>query len=83
MKKTLTPNLTKGAKLFNVSKKTEEFLTNSFTHSLPNATRRSLKYKFGAPNLPFTACPSIDKIIKTDFLHRQSRKINSLLNSKH
>lgn len=52
-------------KLFKVSKESKEFLGLCFSSSIPNATRRSIKEKIGAPNLSATACPSIDKLVKS------------------
>ena len=55
---------TKGVKLFRVSKKSEEFLRGCFTQSVPNATRRSIRDKYGAPNTNTTWCPTLDKLVK-------------------
>ena len=55
----------RGVKLFKISKRSDEFLGSCFTHSVPNATRRNIRDKFGAPNTPKTACPTLDKVIKT------------------
>lgn len=55
----------KGARLFHVGDETKSQLKQSFTAALPNATRRQLRDRFGAPNLPFTGTPSIDKVISS------------------
>lgn len=55
----------KGAKLFKVGEKTEKFLSHHFSVAVPNATRRQWKDKYGAPNTPVTACPNMDKVIKS------------------
>ncbi len=56
------PADTKGVKLFKIAKRSEEFLNGCFTHSVPNANRRTKRDKFGAPK---TACPTLDKVIKS------------------
>ena len=53
-----------GVKLFKVSQKTETFLKTSFSTAAPNQVRRQWRDKFGAPNTTYTACPSMDKIVK-------------------
>ncbi len=55
----------KGIKLFKISKRSEEFLNDCITHSVPNASRRTIRDKFGAPNTPKTACPTLDKVMKS------------------
>ena len=55
----------KGVSLFNISEKTKSQLRENFGSVLPNNTRRQLKDKFGAPNSPLTACPGLDKVMKS------------------
>ena len=55
----------KGAKLFQVSDQTFGFLKQSFTGTLANTTRRQTREKFGLPNTPFTATPSLDKVLRS------------------
>ena len=55
----------KGVKSFKVSEKTESFPSCAFTSTEPNQTRRHWCNKFGFPNAAATACPSINKILKT------------------
>ena len=50
---------TTGVKLFKTSKKTEAFVKQSFTTTDPNQQCRQWREKIGAPNTPFTACPSM------------------------
>ena len=54
-----------GIKLFQVSEKTGNFLKQSFTNTAPNKIRRQWREKLGAPNTPYTACPTLDKIVKS------------------
>lgn len=58
----------KGTKLFKATEKTEKFLACYFTTAVPNQTRRQWKDKFGAPSTPYTACPNLDKVIKSRLL---------------
>lgn len=51
-------------KLFKVEEKTEKFLSTHFSATVSNPTRRQWKEKYGAPNLPATACPNLDKVVK-------------------
>ena len=55
----------KGIRLFTVSDRTESFLRPLFAAPLPNSARRQLRERFGAPNLPFTASPHLDKVLKS------------------
>ena len=71
----------RGFNLFKVSEKTELFLKQSFTSTVQNPHRRLLKEKFGAPNTPFTACPSVDKFVKSRLPAHAKAKDRSL--SKH
>ena len=41
--------------------RSQEFLNGCFTHSVPNATKRTIRDKFGAPNTVKTACPTLAK----------------------
>ena len=59
---------TTGVRLFKTSKKTEAFFKQSFTSAAPNQQRRQWGEKIGAPNTPFTACPSMDKLMKSRLL---------------
>ena len=59
------PADTKGIKLFKVTERTERFLGNAFSSAVPNATRRQWREKYGAPNTTVTACPNLDKVIKS------------------
>ena len=52
-------------KLFPVSQKTESFLNSCFTTALPNQVRRQWKAKYGAPRTAVTACPNMDKVLKS------------------
>ena len=52
-------------KLFPVSQKTESFLYSCFTTALPNQVRRQWKAKYGAPRTAMTACPNMDKVLKS------------------
>ena len=56
---------TTGVRLFKTSEKTEAFLKQSLTTTAPNQQRRQWREKIGAPNTPFTACPSMDKLLKS------------------
>ena len=71
----------KGINLFKVSEKTEAFLKQSFTSAVPNQQRRLWKEKFRTPNTPFTACPSVDKYIKSRLTAHAKAKDKSL--AKH
>lgn len=55
----------KGVKLFKVSEKTEKFLNNAFSSGSANTIRRQWRDKYGAPQTTATACPSLDKVIKS------------------
>jgi len=55
----------KGIRLFPTSERTESFLRPLFASPLPNSTRRQLRERFGSPNLPFTAAPHLDKVLKS------------------
>ena len=57
-----TPSSTK---LFKVEERTEKLLANHFSAAVSNPTRRQWKEKYGAPNLTATACPNLDKVIKS------------------
>ena len=75
-------NPKKGINLFKVSEKTEVFLKQSFTLTVPNQQRRLWKEKFGAPNnTPFTDCLSVDKFIKSRLTAHAKAKDKSL--AKH
>ena len=52
-------------KSFKVAEKTEKFLSNAFSSVVPNTTRRQWRDKYGAPNTVATACPNMDKVIKS------------------
>lgn len=55
---------TQGTKLFAVSSETEAFLKQHFSERADNPTRRQWRERHGAPRLPSTACPKVDKILK-------------------
>ena len=55
----------KGVKLFPVSDSTMGLLKSSFCSALPNPSRRQIRDKFGAPNCPHSACPGLDKVMKS------------------
>ena len=55
----------KGVKLFKVAEKREKFLTAAFSSGVPNTTRRQWRDKYGAPNTTATACPNLDKVMKS------------------
>ena len=55
---------TPGTRLFSVSKNTETFLRQHFTARVDNPVPRQWREKHGAPRLPITACPKLDKIMK-------------------
>ncbi len=68
---------TKSVKLFKISKKSEEFLNGCFTHSVPNATRWTIRDKFGAQNTVRTACPTLDKVTSQPTLRQEIRPSQS------
>ena len=55
----------KGIKLFPPSDTTKSCLKAAFKGPLQNVHRRRLKEKFGVPNTPCTAVPSLDKVLKS------------------
>lgn len=56
----------KGIKLFKVDDRTDKFLAGHFSNAVPNQTRRQWRDKYnGAPNTSATACPNMDKVVKT------------------
>ena len=56
----------KGVKLFKVVEKMKKFLSNAFSSGVPNTTRCQWCDKYGAPpNTVATACPNLDKVIKS------------------
>ena len=59
-----SPNA-KGITLFKVAERTEKFLAGYFSNAVPNQTRRQWRDKYGAPSTSATACPNMDKVIKT------------------
>ena len=52
-------------KLFKVAEKTETFHTTAFSSGVPTTTRRQWRDKYGAPNTTATACPNLDKVMKS------------------
>ena len=54
----------KGIKLFKVAENTEKFQGCHFSSAASNQTRRQCMDKYGAPNTPVMAYPTMDKIIK-------------------
>ena len=54
-----------GTKCFQTSQRTQSFLKQTFNHSLSNNSRRQLKEKFGVPNVPCTATPQLDKVLRS------------------
>ena len=76
---------TPGTRLFSVSKNTETFLRQHFTARVDNPVCRQWREKHGAPRLPTTACPKLDKIMKqnlssqTKVKDRQLNKTQALV----
>lgn len=74
-----------GTKLFTVSQDNETFLKHHFAMRIENGTRRQWREKHGAPKLPATACPKLDKIMKqslssqTKFRDKQLSKTQALV----
>eukprot|EP00117_Sycon_ciliatum_P037142 scpid87133/ scgid27840/ len=55
----------KGVKLYPVSDSTMSLLKSSFRPALPNPSRQQIRDKFGAPNCPHSACPGLNKVMKS------------------
>jgi len=54
----------RGTKCFQTSARTQSFIKPAFSSSMTNAARQQLKDKFGVPNLPCTASPMLDKVLR-------------------
>ena len=63
-----------GTKLFPVGSETEAFLRQVFSSKAENAVRHQWKDKFGAPHTAATACPKLDKILKSNLSHQTKSK---------
>ena len=64
-----------GTTLFPVGQETETFLKSCFSSRAENSTRRQWREKHGAP---CTACPKLDKILKSSLSHQTKAKDKQL-----